>query len=58
MHPENEEYLQMQKNFLDNCHKPKMEKPNRNQVINADDINNLRIAMHTCKSIDEFIAVI
>lgn len=32
-------------------------RPKRNKIINQEDIDNLKIALHTTKSVDEFIKV-
>lgn len=33
-------------------------RPNRDQDINQEDITNLKIALHTSKSFDEFLSLI
>jgi len=33
-------------------------RPARHKIINQDDIQNLKIALNTCKSIDEFLQLV
>ena len=33
-------------------------RPNRNEVINNDDITNLKITLETCKSFEDFLKII
>jgi hypothetical protein len=44
--------------FAKNYSSKKLEKPKRDKIINKDDITNLKIALESSKTFDEFLEVI